>query len=107
MKNQWLAGAVAIAAICLAIGIGFSAFARSQSPAPATTQKGGPVTSHAAGTFDVKLVPQGPEDKTEGSTTAYLPIDEQYHGDFEATRKGEMLNATPPLVWESGLHSFA
>jgi len=102
MKNQSLAGAVAIAAICLAIGIGFSAFARSQSPAPATTQKGAPVTSHAAGTFDVKLVPQGPEDKTEGSTIAHLSIDKQYHGDLEAAGKGEMLTTTTSVKGSAG-----
>ena len=93
-----IAGAATIAAVCFAFGTGLLAFAQYHPQPPAAAQNGAPTTSHAAGTFDGKLVPQGPEDKTEGSTTAHLPIDEQYHGDFEATRKGEMLNATPPSL---------
>ena len=90
-----IAGAATIAAVCFAFGTGLLAFAQNHPQAPAAAQNGAPTTSHAAGTFDVKLVPQGPEDKTEGSTTTHLPIDKQYHGDFEAIGKGEMLTATP------------
>jgi Protein of unknown function (DUF3224) len=102
MKNQSLAGVVAIAAICLAIGISSASFARNHSQESAATQKGATVTSHAAGTFDVKLVPQGPEDKTEGSTIAHLSIDKQYHGDLEATGRGEMLTATTSVKGSAG-----
>jgi len=56
------------------------------APAPAGTQ-------HARGTFDVKLTPQGEDDKRDGATTGRMTADKQYHGDLEGTGKGEMLSA--------------
>jgi hypothetical protein len=41
----------------------------------------------AAGTFEVKLTPQTDEDPSVGRMT----IEKQYHGDLEATSKGQML----------------
>ena len=49
------------------------------------------VTNHAKGTFEVKLSPQ-PDNQVEG--LARMSIDKQFHGDLEATSKGEMLSAT-------------
>ena len=51
------------------------------------------MATHAIGTFEVKLDPQGQEDKAEGSTLGRMSIDKQFHGDLEATAKGEMLTA--------------
>jgi len=48
------------------------------------------VTTHATGTFDVKLQPQT---TAEGSTLSRLSIDKQFHGDLEAVSTGEMLAA--------------
>jgi hypothetical protein len=47
---------------------------------------------HAKGTFDVKVAPVA-EDKADGSTLGRYSLDKQYHGDLEATAKGEMLTA--------------
>ena len=47
---------------------------------------------HAKGTFDVKVAPVA-EDKAAGSTLGRYSLDKQYHGDLEATAKGEMLTA--------------
>jgi hypothetical protein len=49
------------------------------------------MTIHAQGTFDVKLTPQLPEDKSEGLTLGRMLIDKQFHGDLEAVSKGQML----------------
>jgi len=49
--------------------------------------------THATGTFDVKLNPLTGYDSTPGSTLGRLSIDKQFHGDLEATSKGEMLSA--------------
>ena len=97
-----IAGAATIAAVCFAFGTGLLAFAQNHPQAPAAAQNAAPTTSHAAGTFDVKLVPQGPEDKTEGSTIAHLSIDKQYHGDLEAAGKGEMLTTTTSVKGSAG-----
>jgi hypothetical protein len=47
----------------------------------------------ATGPFEVKIQPLS-EDKAEGSTLGRYSLDKQYHGDLEATAKGEMLTAT-------------
>ena len=43
---------------------------------------------HATGPFDVKLTPQPPSD---GSVIGRMILDKTWHGDIEATSKGEML----------------
>jgi hypothetical protein len=47
------------------------------------------VNSHARGAFDVKAIPQ-PADE-EGVAVGRLLLDKQFHGDLEATSKGQML----------------
>lgn len=49
------------------------------------------MTNHAAGPFDVKITPQ--EDKSADPLLGRMTIDKQYHGDLEATGKGQMLTA--------------
>jgi hypothetical protein len=52
------------------------------------------VSNHAEGAFDVKLAPQVSEDKADDSGVGRMTIDKQFHGDLEATSKGQMLAAT-------------
>jgi hypothetical protein len=49
------------------------------------------MTVHAQGTFEVKLTPQLPEDKSEGSTLGRMLIEKQFHGDLDAISQGQML----------------
>jgi len=49
------------------------------------------VTTHASGTFEFKLVPQPSDDKTADTTLSRMTFDKQFHGDLEATSKGQML----------------
>jgi hypothetical protein len=56
---------------------------------------------HAKGTFDVKVAPVA-EDKAEGSTLGRYSLDKQYHGDLEATSKGEMLTAGTDVKGSAG-----
>ena len=58
--------------------------------------------SHATGTFEVRLVPQPPEDKADGSTLARMSIDKQFHGDLEGTSKGQMLTAGTDVKGSAG-----
>ncbi len=53
------------------------------------------MTTHARGSFDVTLIPQA-EDSSEGASLGRQSIDKQFHGDLEATSKGEMLSAGTP-----------
>ena len=48
---------------------------------------------HATGTFDVKVIPQGTPDSADGIALGRMSLDKQFHGDLEATSKGEMLTS--------------
>ena len=50
--------------------------------------------NHARGPFDVKLAPQ--DDKLD-ATLGRMTLDKQYHGDLEATSKGQMLTASTEI----------
>jgi len=60
------------------------------------------MAKHASGAFEVKMTPQGPEDKAEGSTIGRMSIEKQFHGDLEATSKGEMLSAMTDVKGSAG-----
>jgi len=60
------------------------------------------VTTHATGTFEVKVTPQPSEDKTDDATLGRMTIDKQIHGDLEATSKGQMLTAGTPVKGSAG-----
>ncbi len=90
-----------MAALLLGLAAGPSRAARAEPRAPAPPQEG-TRTMHVHGSFDVQLVPQAPEDKTEGSTLGRMSIDKQYHGDLEAAGKGEMLSAMTAVKGSAG-----
>jgi hypothetical protein len=58
--------------------------------------------TRASGTFEVKLTPQTADDKAESSTLGRLTIDKQFHGDLEATSRGEMLTAGTGVPGSAG-----
>jgi hypothetical protein len=113
MTKRFLGGVGVITAVCLSLvlgGFGSLAYAQTQSsvPSPApnrvsnAVQKGMAMATHASGPFDVKLNPQPPDDKTEGSTLGRLTIDKQYHGELEGTGKGQMLTAMTDVKGSAG-----
>ena len=51
------------------------------------------MTTRATGSFDVKITPLASDTAAEGSPLGRMSIDKQFHGDLEATSKGEMLTA--------------
>lgn len=58
---------------------------------------------HATGTFDVKVTPQKPDNPpAEESKVGRLSIDKQFHGDLEATSKGEMLGVQTETKGSAG-----
>lgn len=52
-----------------------------------------PNTNRATGPFEVKLAPQPLSETAAPSALGRLSIDKQFHGDLEATSRGEMLSA--------------
>jgi hypothetical protein len=59
------------------------------------------MTTHASGSFEVKITPQA-QDEAEGSAIGRLSIDKQFHGDLEATSKGQMLTAGTAIEGSAG-----
>ena len=80
---------------------GSLAYARRQSPATTAAQNAD-VKKHAKGTFEVKVNPEPPEDKAEGSTLGRMSFDKQFHGDIEGTSKGQMLTAATDVKGSAG-----
>ena len=60
------------------------------------------MTTRASGPFEVKLVPQAMGDQAESSPLGRMAIDKQFHGDLEATSKGEMLTAGTSVKGSAG-----
>jgi len=89
-------------AMALAVSLGIvSAFAADIS---VSAHEEPTMTMKAKGPFDVKLAPQALaiEDKVEGAAMARLSIDKQFHGDLEASSKGEMLSAAGSVKGSAG-----
>jgi len=60
------------------------------------------MTRHAEGTFDVKTTPMAADDATMGTLIGRYSVVKQYHGDLDATSKGEMLSAGEPSSGNAG-----
>jgi len=92
---------VVLAAVALSLGA--AAPAQASPPVPGPVQKPAVLTNRASGSFEVKLTPQAPDDKDdEGATLGRMSLDKQYHGDLEATAKGEMLTAMTGVKGSAG-----
>jgi hypothetical protein len=60
------------------------------------------MTRRASGTFEVKLVPQAPDDYADAATLARMTLDKQFHGDLEGASKGQMLSAGTAVANSAG-----
>ena len=59
------------------------------------------MTTHATGTFDVKVIPQAPDDPA-GGPFGRLFLDKQFHGDLEGVSKGQMVAARTAVEGSAG-----
>jgi Protein of unknown function (DUF3224) len=60
------------------------------------------VPDHATGTFQVKTIPQVPDDTGEAGGFSRLWLDKQFHGDLTGTSKGQMLAANTAVQGSAG-----
>lgn len=88
--------------ICLCLWFGISGHAQEPPAARVPVAKEKVVTSHASGTFDVKLTPQADEGGGADAGLGRMSIDKQFHGDLEGTSKGFMLASSATIVKGSG-----
>jgi len=58
--------------------------------------------NHASGTFEVKMVPQEPDEKVGDQTIGRMSLDKQFEGDLKATSKGQMLAAMTDVQGSAG-----
>lgn len=72
----------------------------SQSSSP--NLKGVSVSTHATGTFEVKLTPQMSGETTQDANLGRMTIDKQFHGAIEGTSKGQMLTAGTSVKGSAG-----
>lgn len=57
---------------------------------------------HAAGAFDVKVTPQAADGHADAVTLGRMTIDKQFHGDLEASSKGQMLTGMGSVKGSAG-----
>jgi hypothetical protein len=60
------------------------------------------VPNRATGPFEVTLTPQPPDDGTGDAALGRLRIEKRFHGDLEATSKGQMLTAGTAVKGSAG-----
>ena len=82
---------IAVAGLITALWLSLSPTLSAQ--ASATIQTVAVVTTHAIGTFDVKVTPVATDTAGEGSPLGRFSLEKQWHGDVEGTSHGEMLTA--------------
>lgn len=56
----------------------------------------------ATGPFDVKVTPQPADDYADGTTLGRLTLDKAFHGDLEATSRGQMLTGMSSVKGSAG-----
>ena len=104
--REWLTVGASLAFVSLTFGqTQLFAARQDQSSAPQqnAVKKGTAMTKHANGTFEVKVIPQKPDNKeAEASKIGRMSLDKQFHGDLEATSQGEMLGAMTEVKGSAG-----
>jgi hypothetical protein len=102
MNNQPRAGVGVVAGLFLALGCGSSGYTGDPIAVPGAVREKAVMTTHATGPFDVKLNPEGPDDKADGATLGRMSIDKHFHVDLEGTSKGQMLTAVTGVKDSAG-----
>jgi hypothetical protein len=89
-----------VAALCM--GCCSTQGAQTDPPKVTLNNRGATMTGNATGTFDVRLNPLPQYNTSEDAKLARMSIDKQFHGDLEATSKGEMLSAGTDVKGSAG-----
>lgn len=76
-------------------------FAQAPAQLKVAPKKESSMTMHASGTFDVKLVPLT-GDMASDPGLGRMSIDKQFHGDLEASSKGQMLMVQAEVKGSAG-----
>ncbi len=100
--------ACVIVGICLWLFLGMSSSGQTRNLAagagaatPSAVAKEKVLTSHASGTFEVKVAPQTPDAGADPGV-GRMALDKQFHGDLEGASKGQMLAAMSSVPGSGG-----
>ena len=93
---------VVVSSLCLFLGSAVMPDTHTHASVSDSLTNAASEAVHARGTFDVTLVPQGGDDKGEGSTRGRMSLDKQFQGDLQGTAKGEMLTALTVVQGSAG-----
>ena len=93
--------------ILTAVGVGtieYGAYTKNQAQVPSNVpkEKKAIMTTHASGTFAVKMTQHSPDDKAEGATVDRFSLNKTFQGDLEGTSKGDMLAVSTPVQGSAG-----
>lgn len=100
MVSRIISRSTSVAAVVLLLAGPFSVINTSaQQPSAKQAAKGVPMPARATGPFDVKLTPQ--DDKFEPAI-GRMTIDKQFHGELEATSKGQMISTMGTVKGSAG-----
>jgi hypothetical protein len=69
---------------------------------PAAARQETHMTDIARGTFEVKLTPQPSDRQPEDAVLGRMWLDKEFHGDLEATSRGQMLTAMTDVKGSAG-----
>lgn len=93
----------AVLIVCLALFLsGTGMIHPAHAATPSNPQGAKPMTTHAKGTFDVKVTPQPAEDGVGDPSIGRLGLFKQLHGDMEGTAHGQMLAVRTPVEGSAG-----
>ncbi len=80
--------------------VSLSVQAQTKAPISGAPQNMGVMT--ARGSFDVKVIPQADDAAGAGGPFGRLLLDKKFHGDLDATSKGQMLGARTAVDGSAG-----
>lgn len=101
MKDQIRDDPLVVVGLCFILSLG-SGCSRTPLKTKITAQQETIEMHHASGTFEVKLVPQAPDNHVGDPSVGRMSIDKQFHGDLEATSKGQMLSVLTEVKGSAG-----
>lgn len=82
---------------------GALSFPQTQPQEHSDSPKEKTLSAHAIGPFDVKISPLALSEQSADPKLGRMAIEKQYHGDLEATAKGEMLTGQSEMK-DSGVY---
>ncbi len=97
MSNRFHAENLFVLGISLSFTFTSGSYVYTQTPSrvPGPVQKEATMPTRASGTFEIRVTPQMPGDKSAGMAIGRMSIDKQFQGDLKGTSKGEMLPSAP------------